>query len=161
PPGRTLSWPGARPGRPPTGPPPPARVAPRRGPGLAARPRPRRPAPATRVSSPRSRPTPPRRPRAGARRRRPVVPSGGYRRGRASPVLARPRNAVVHLLVGAAAPGRAASAERLNARPAEALRLVGITFTEETNGPGEGGNAKSQADQTWDSGQCRREDSNL
>jgi hypothetical protein len=52
------------------------------------------------------------------------------RRGSAPQVLAGLRNAVVHLLAGLAAPSRVAALERLSARPAEALQLIGIAFTE-------------------------------
>ena len=41
-------------------------------------------------------------------------------------MLAAMRNAVVHLLAGVAAESRAAATERLHARPAEALQLIGI-----------------------------------
>jgi predicted transposase YbfD/YdcC len=47
------------------------------------------------------------------------------RRGSAPQVLAALRNAVVHLLAGVAADSRVAATERLQARPAEALQLIG------------------------------------
>jgi hypothetical protein len=49
------------------------------------------------------------------------------RRGSAPQVLAALRNAVVHLLTGVDAPNCAAAVERLQARPAEAMQLIGIT----------------------------------
>jgi hypothetical protein len=47
------------------------------------------------------------------------------RKGSAPQVLAALRNAVVHLLAGVEAESRAGAAERLNARPQEALTLLG------------------------------------
>lgn len=47
------------------------------------------------------------------------------RKGNAPQVLAGLRNAVVHLLASVDAPSRPAAVERLGARPAEALRLIG------------------------------------
>jgi hypothetical protein len=47
------------------------------------------------------------------------------RKGSAPQVLAALRNAVVHLLAGVPAESRAAAIERLNARPEEALSLLG------------------------------------
>lgn len=52
------------------------------------------------------------------------------RRGSAPQVLAGLRNAVVHLLSGLTADSRPAALERLSARPAEALELIGIPFVE-------------------------------
>ncbi len=48
------------------------------------------------------------------------------RKGSAPQVLAALRNAVVHLLAGFAAPNCVAATEQLQARPAEALQLIGI-----------------------------------
>jgi hypothetical protein len=47
------------------------------------------------------------------------------RKGSAPQVLAGLRNAVVHLLASVEAPSRPAALERLSARPADALQLIG------------------------------------
>jgi predicted transposase YbfD/YdcC len=52
------------------------------------------------------------------------------RKGKAPQVLAGLRNAVVHLLASVEAPNRRAALERLSARPAEALQLIGVTLNE-------------------------------
>jgi hypothetical protein len=52
------------------------------------------------------------------------------RRGNAPQVLAGLRNAVVHLLAGVEAESRPAALERLQARPAEALGLLGFPWVE-------------------------------
>jgi hypothetical protein len=48
------------------------------------------------------------------------------RKGSAPQVLAAVRNAVIHLLSGVDAPNHAAAIRRLNARPEEALDLLGL-----------------------------------
>jgi hypothetical protein len=52
------------------------------------------------------------------------------RKGHAPQVLAGLRNAVVHLLAGVPAASRPAAIERLSARPAEALELIGLPTVE-------------------------------
>jgi hypothetical protein len=52
------------------------------------------------------------------------------RKGSAPQVLAALRNAAIHLLVGVPADSRAAATERLNARPDEALSLLGCPALE-------------------------------
>jgi hypothetical protein len=50
------------------------------------------------------------------------------RAGAAPRVLAALRNAVVHLLAGVEAPSRPAAIEKLGARPAQAMELIGLAY---------------------------------
>jgi hypothetical protein len=52
------------------------------------------------------------------------------RKGSAPQVLAAVRNAVIHLLAGVGAPSAAAAIRRLNARPEEAMTLLGLPQTQ-------------------------------